>query len=212
MVTLKHRWDVDTFSSAVPYQSPTHLVCNEKHLCTNLFVTIHWRDDLSSCHALVAAWCLKNMASQKFQTARLAGHSWGALASDYGNKAGGRRQKSTAISTKNKYDDNTSMIEMTGERNRRLMSPGKRRLFQWNVNVRCSQRNLFFRKNGKILLSDDKLLKNGIKVAWWDDTHCKWTWIFQALSVLKCYFDTLSLLGSPGQPLVTQIANWPITW
>lgn len=48
-------------------QSPTHLVCSEKHLCTNLFVTIHWRDYLSSCHALVAAWCLKNMASHKFQ-------------------------------------------------------------------------------------------------------------------------------------------------
>lgn len=103
MVTLKHRWDVDTFSSAVPYQSPTHLVCNEKHLCTNLFVTIHWRDDLSSCHALVAAWCLKNMASQKFQTARLAGRSRCALASDYGNKVSRRRQKSTAISKKNIY-------------------------------------------------------------------------------------------------------------
>lgn len=54
-------------------QSPTHLVCSEKHLCTNLFVTIYWRDYLSSCHALVAAWCLKNMASHKFQAARLAG-------------------------------------------------------------------------------------------------------------------------------------------
>lgn len=54
-------------------QSPTHLVCSEKHLCTNLFVTIHWRDYLSSCHALVAAWCLKNMVSHKFQVARLAG-------------------------------------------------------------------------------------------------------------------------------------------
>lgn len=54
-------------------QRPTHLVCSEKHLCTNLFVTIHWRDYLSSCHALVAAWCLKNMASHKFQAARLAG-------------------------------------------------------------------------------------------------------------------------------------------
>lgn len=54
-------------------RSPTHLVCRERHLCTNLFVTIYWRDDLSSCHALVAAWCLKNMASQKFQAARPLG-------------------------------------------------------------------------------------------------------------------------------------------
>lgn len=54
-------------------QSPTHLLCREKHLCTNLFVTIHWKDYLSSCHALVTAWCLKNMASQKFQAAWLAG-------------------------------------------------------------------------------------------------------------------------------------------
>lgn len=45
-------------------KSPTHLVCSEKHLCTNLFVTIHWGDYLSSGHALVVPRCLKNMASQ----------------------------------------------------------------------------------------------------------------------------------------------------
>lgn len=73
-------------------QSPTHLVCSEKHLCTNLFVTIYWRDYLSSCHALVAAWCLKNMASHKFQAARLAGRLGPAHTSPsdcWGSKEGG---------------------------------------------------------------------------------------------------------------------------
>lgn len=81
-------------------RSPTHLVCGEKHLCTNLFVTIHWRDYLSSCHALVAAWCLKNVASQKFQ-ADPAGWPLGTDShqpSDGGRERGrrGRRRRGEA--------------------------------------------------------------------------------------------------------------------
>lgn len=52
----KHRWDTDTFSSPVLYDSAQHIwYAARKHLCTNLFVTIYWKDYLSFCHALVAS-------------------------------------------------------------------------------------------------------------------------------------------------------------
>ena len=63
---LLHRWSLAAqmgqgqfFIACSIWWSPAHLVCSEKHLSTNLFVTMYWRHDLSSCHALVAAWCLK---------------------------------------------------------------------------------------------------------------------------------------------------------
>lgn len=74
----KHRWDTDSFSSAVPYHGAQHIWYAARSIfCTNLFVTIHWRRYLSSCHALVAARCLKNVASHKFQAGRLAGQPLG---------------------------------------------------------------------------------------------------------------------------------------
>lgn len=104
------------------------------------------------------------MASQKFQRARLAGRSGRALASDCGNKAGGGRQRSTSISTENKWDMIIpSTVEMRGVEG--YCHTGKGHFFSEMQMVRCSQSNLFFRKNEKTLLSDDKLLKNDIKVA-----------------------------------------------
>lgn len=97
---LLHRWFRQStdgtwtvfISCSVP-RSPTHLVCSEKHLCTNLFVTIYWRGYLSSCHALVAPWCLKNMVSHKFLATRLSGRLGTRAHKPSDGWIGGRKRK-----------------------------------------------------------------------------------------------------------------------
>lgn len=95
VVAAKHRWGTWTVSHRLFRTHGAQHICYAVRsiFCTNLFVTIHWRRYLSSCHALVAPRCLKNVASHKFPAAWLASRPLGSRLTDWVARAIWRRRR-----------------------------------------------------------------------------------------------------------------------